>query len=190
MTAARQYDNHLSVEIWCDLYWRLDGMSHEQSITDLWKGDQWVSPHKGPLILTHFPYHDAVNMMWLHSMLNHKALQLYVIYIQVYFIICSMMLTIFALQWHHNGHDSVSNHQPHDCLLKCSSKKTSKLHVTGLCVGSSPVTCEFPTQVASNAENVSIWWGHYGSGMCVEESEFLTFEFINDGCCNQQKNVL
>ena len=41
------------------------------------------------------------------------------------------------------------------------SKKTSKLCVTGLCVGNSPVTGEFPTQMASNAENVSIWWRHH-----------------------------
>ena len=33
--------------------------------------------------------------------------------------------------------------------------------VTGLCVGNSPVTGEFPAQMASNAENVSIWWRHY-----------------------------
>ena len=33
--------------------------------------------------------------------------------------------------------------------------------VTGLCVGNSPVTSEFPTQRASNAENVSIWWRHH-----------------------------
>ena len=38
------------------------------------------------------------------------------------------------------------------------SKKTSKLRVTGLCVGNSPETGEFPAQRASNAENVSIWW--------------------------------
>ena len=38
------------------------------------------------------------------------------------------------------------------------SKKTSKLLVTGLCVGNSPVTGEFPAQMANNAENVSIWW--------------------------------
>ena len=25
-----------------------------------------------------------------------------------------------------------------------------------------PVTGEFPTQMASNAENVSIWWRHHG----------------------------
>ena len=36
------------------------------------------------------------------------------------------------------------------------SKKTSKLSVTGLCAGNSPVTNEFPAQRASNAENVSI----------------------------------
>ena len=39
--------------------------------------------------------------------------------------------------------------------------KTSKLRVTGLCVGNSPVTGEFPAQRDSNAENVSIWWRHH-----------------------------
>ena len=38
--------------------------------------------------------------------------------------------------------------------------KTSKLRVTGLCAGNSPVTGEFPAQMASNAENVPIWWRH------------------------------
>ena len=38
------------------------------------------------------------------------------------------------------------------------SKKTSKLRVTGLCEENSPVNGEFPSQRASNAENVSIWW--------------------------------
>ena len=56
----------------------------------------------------------------------------------------------------------VSNHQPHDCLLnrlfRRGLEKTSKLRVTGLCEGNSPVTGEFPAQRASNTENVSIWW--------------------------------
>ena len=39
--------------------------------------------------------------------------------------------------------------------------QTAKLCVTGLCVGNSPVTGEFPTQMACNAENVSIWWRHH-----------------------------
>ena len=46
------------------------------------------------------------------------------------------------LHWRHNDHDGVSNHQPHGCLLnrlfRRRSKKTSKLRVTGLCVGNSP----------------------------------------------------
>ena len=70
-----------------------------------------------------------------------------------------------TLRWRLSGRDSVSNHQPHDCLLnrlfRCRSKKTSKLRVTGLCVGNSPGTGEFPAQMASKAENVSIWWRHH-----------------------------
>ena len=58
-----------------------------------------------------------------------------------------------------------------DCLLnrlsRRRSNKTSKLRVTGLCAGNSPVTGEFPAQMASNAENVSIWWRHHGQvGVC------------------------
>ena len=73
-----------------------------------------------------------------------------------------------SLRWRHNGRDGVSNHQPHHCLFNRlfgrSSKKTSKLRVTGLCVGNSSGTGEFPTQMASNAEDVSIWWHHHGDG--------------------------
>ena len=75
---------------------------------------------------------------------------------------CQNSLT---LQWRHNGRDSVSNNQPHDCLLnrlfRCRSKKTSQFRVTGLCAGNSPETGEFPAQMASNAENVFIWWRHH-----------------------------
>ena len=70
-----------------------------------------------------------------------------------------------SLHWRHNGRDGVSNHQHQDCLLKHllrrKSKKTSKLRVTGLCAGNSPETVEFPAQMASNAENASIWWRHH-----------------------------
>ena len=70
-----------------------------------------------------------------------------------------------TLRWRHNERDSISNHQPHDCLLnglfRRRSKKTWKLRVTGLCAGNSPGTGEFPAQMASNAENVSIWWRHH-----------------------------
>ena len=53
-----------------------------------------------------------------------------------------------ALQWRHNERDNVSNHHPHDCLLKRlfrrRSTKASKLRVTGLRQGNSPVTGNFP----------------------------------------------
>ena len=55
--------------------------------------------------------------------------------------------------------------EPPDCLvnrlLRRRSKKTSKLRVTGLCVGNSPVTGEFPAQMASNSDFFSIWWRHH-----------------------------
>ena len=69
------------------------------------------------------------------------------------------------LLWRHNEPDNVSNHQPHDRLLnrlfRRRSKKTSKPRLSGLCAGNSPETGEFPAQMASNAENVSIWWRHH-----------------------------
>ena len=72
---------------------------------------------------------------------------------------------MIPLQWRHNGRDGVSNHQPHDCLLnrlfRHRSKKAWKLCATGLCEGNSPVTGEFPTQRANDAEKVPIWWHHY-----------------------------
>ena len=91
--------------------------------------------------------------MWLHHLWNH----------------CE------SLQWHHNKHNGVSNHRHLHCLLKClfrcRSKKISKLYVTGLCAGNSPVTSEFPAQKASNADNVSIWWRHHDVITCEIISE-------------------
>ena len=73
---------------------------------------------------------------------------------------------IYTLQWRHNERNGISNHRRLDCLLNRlfgrRSKKTLKLRVTGLCEWNSPMTGEFPSQRASNAENVSIWWRHHG----------------------------
>ena len=71
--------------------------------------------------------------------------------IHVYKMKCPQHIEAWATwHWRHNGRDSISNHQPHDCLLNRlfgrRSKKTSKLRVTGLCVGNSPGTGEFPAQ--------------------------------------------
>ena len=87
-----------------------------------------------------------------------------------------------ALQWCHDDRDGVSNHQPNDCLLnhlfRRRSKKTSKLRLTGLCEGNSPVTSEFPAQGIRNAENVSIWWYHHE---IIQKQETSRTPFTNMG---------
>ena len=84
-----------------------------------------------------------------------------------------------TLQWRHNKHDDVSNHQPHDCFLnrlfRQRSKKISKLRVTGLCVGNSPGNGEFPAEKTSNAENVSIWWRHHAFSVSSQKSHFSMY---------------
>ena len=93
-----------------------------------------------------------------------------------------------SLQWCYNGRNGISNPQPHHCLLsplfRRRSKKTSKLCVNGLCAGNSPVTGKFPTQMASNVENVSISWCHHGvyvqEWVCVVETTFVYEQLC---CC-------
>ena len=98
----------------------------------------------------------------------------------------SVYRCIATLQWRHKGCNSVSNHQPHECLLnrvfRHRSKKTSKLRVTGLCVGNSPGNGEFPAQMASNAGNVSIWWRHHERPLCRRTGDFFhcTLVFFSD----------
>ena len=74
-------------------------------------------------------------------------------------------ILLATLHWRHNGRDSVSNHQPHDCLLNCLFRRRSKKNTKAprhwpLC-GEFTGTGEFPAQMASNAENVSICWRHH-----------------------------
>ena len=75
-------------------------------------------------------------------------------------------VNVYAIKYEirYNERNGVSNHRRLDFYSTvCSGidkRKTSKLHVTGLREGNSPVTGGFPTQRASNAENVSIWWRH------------------------------
>ena len=63
-----------------------------------------------------------------------------------------------ALQWRHNERDGVSIIYS----TVCSGADQRKHRITGLCEGNSPVADEFPTQRASNTENVFIWWRHHG----------------------------
>ena len=141
-----------------------DSMGHYFKVSPRWHGTAFriSGPLCGDSSGSWYKY-DIKTILW------SRALN---IISQCYFVISfTSTVCVFArfrwitLQWRHNGRDSVSNHQPHDCLLNRLfgriSKKTPKLRVTGLCAGNSPWTGEFPAQMASNAENVSIWWRHH-----------------------------
>ena len=62
-------------------------------------------------------------------------------FLEIYGLFCKKMATR-TLHWRHNDHGGVSNQQPRGCLpnrlFRRRWKKTSKLRVTGLCVGNSP----------------------------------------------------
>ena len=93
-----------------------------------------------------------LNIMPVNT-LGHLTGSLFEIRAGVINHICMVLLDVSVqlfptLRCRQNGRDSVSNHQPHDCLIT-QIKKTSKLRVTGLCGGNSPGTGEFPAQMAS-----------------------------------------
>ena len=65
--------------------------------------------------------------------------------------------------------NGVSNHRRLDCLLNRleGQIKKSKLRVSDFCEGNPSLTGGFPSQMANNVENVSIWWGHHVSVECL-----------------------
>ena len=73
--------------------------------------------------------------------------------------------TCDPLQWCHNECNGISNHQrPYyllNHLFRHSSKKTSKLRVTGHSERNPLVTGGFSSQKASYVKNVSIWPYHH-----------------------------
>ena len=86
-----------------------------------------------------------------------------------------------TLLWRHNGHDGVSNHHPHECLLnrpsRRRSKKTSKLRVTGL-TDISQYTDVIMGPIASQINSLTIVYSTVYSGADRrkhESSASLTF---------------
>ena len=70
-------------------------------------------------------------------------------------------------------------------LFRRRLKKTSKLCVTGLCACNSPVTGKFPAQMASNAENDSIWWRHHAEAWFMWDVAIELFLKFNGGVSKQ-----
>ena len=115
------------------------------------------SPHKGPVTRKMFPnsWRHRENLIQRLVILTSAAIGADgFLSVLLHASICVSVHS--ALQCRHNELDGVSNHQPLYCFLnrlsRGWSKKTSKLRVTGLCEGNSPVTGEFPAQTASNAQ--------------------------------------
>ena len=94
----------------------------------------------------------------------------------------SMVHSWRSLQLRHNEHQGISNHQLHGRLLNHLFKVLIKENITAMhhwpLWGNSLVISEFPTQRASNTENVSIWWHHHGNIGCLLGIHSLMFVVI------------
>ena len=89
-------------------------------------------------------FKNSQNKQWMIKVSNHvyRLSDMLGKYRYIVYVLRDITLHYVALQWRHNDHDGVSKHQLHGCLPKRlfrrRSKKTSKLRVTGPCVGNSP----------------------------------------------------
>ena len=109
----------------------------------------------------------------------------------------NLELALESLLWRHNEHDSVSNHQPRggsllNRLFRRLSKKTSKLRVTGLCVGNSPGPVNSPhkgpvTRKMFPFDDVIMWydilpvwnmtlWTHWG--LNKQDNLYMVLQFL------------
>ena len=113
--------------------------------------------HYDVIVMCNLGAYDRVIFMRKHSVLSFYITRSFSIIVHIphgpipslFFLLHAICFIVrldtklaCTLRWRHNERDSVSNHQPHGCLLngllRRTSKKTSKLRVTGLCVGNSP----------------------------------------------------
>ena len=91
----------------------------------------------------------VVSALYISEKMYHviMALQCTYICVCVCIFVCAL---VCPLEWHHNECNGLSSHRQLDCLLKqlfrCRSKKTSKLHVTGLCEANPPMTGKGPVK--------------------------------------------
>ena len=75
-------------------------------------------------------------------------------------------------------------------IVQAQIKENTKLHITGLCEGNSPVTGEFPVQRASNVENVSIVDVVMTSFIICKIWDDFCVYFGHDGLCYDNKTWL
>ena len=111
-----------------------------------------------------------------------------VMMVRMAWLILIMIWKLFArrnpLQWRHNGHKSVSNHMPHDSVTIVFStvhsdarqrKHQSPASLAFVCGEFTGDNISTKLLMASNAENVSIWWRHH-------ERRFMIIRLTANNC--------
>ena len=131
----------------CDLIWCLDiNLPHEISTMNSWNVCEMVAlrfTSSYSMLNTWENAESKGEKKTTYDLQNGDTVDIAMCW-QIIATLCNetYFFNKLSLQWHHNDHDGVSNHQPHSCLhnrlFRRRSKKTSKLRVTGLCVGNSP----------------------------------------------------
>ena len=144
------------------------------SLICAWTND-WVNNSEAGNLRRHRAHYDVTVMVQPELTIKTMAVIFYSSQLTSYlFYLMSITITSKWARWH-------SNRRRLGCLLnhlfRRKLKKTSKFRVTGLCEGNPPVTDGFPSQRASNAEDVSIWWRHH------DENFFVSNFSIRNWCC-------
>ena len=88
-----------------------------------------------------------------------------------------------TLLWRHNGCDGVSNHQPHNCLLNRSGADQRKHQSSSSLAFVWWIHRWIPAQMASSADNVSIWGNSFGSLLCLHRQN------LHIQCNSHQLNI-
>ena len=90
---------------------------------------------------------------------------------------------LIPLQRRHNERDGVSNHRLLDCfaqLFMRRLKETSKLPATGLCMGNPPMTGGFPSQSASDTEDVHLMTASCSIGHLGKKLQWTYIYFFQE----------
>ena len=143
--------------VYSTVYSDVDQRKHQSSasLAFVWGFHRWPvnSPQKWPVTQKMFPFDDVI-MRHIDAQFRGRINSSPLKFIQI------ALITVPS-----HGYYGVSNHRQLPCLFnrlyRRTSKERSKLRVTGFCEGNPPVTDGFPSQRASNKENVSIWWRHH-----------------------------
>ena len=80
---------------------------------------------------------------------------------------------VYTLQWRHNGSDSVSNHQPHDCFNSTvysdpDQTKHQSFASLAFARGTHRWPVNSPHKGPVTRKNVSIWWRHHDNVLCMQ----------------------